>query len=142
MRGGRSALVLAAAIASASIAHAQQRPLHPDPYHAHLVEGRVLGPGDAPLAGVILDRVTGPSDDTVYSSAYRQVTDARGAFRYERHGIGVSTGLTWYLAIRRPGCAPVIHAVTLVRRVVPGVGREGDVATGVELRAGACTPAP
>lgn len=140
MRSRLRYAVVIAGIAIASIAHAQQRPPIADPFHAHLVEGRVLGPRDAPVAGVVVERVMGPDDDMLYSTAFRETTDARGAFRFEFHGLGLSSGRTWHLAVRRPGCPVVIQTAILERRVVPGVGREGDVATGVVLRVPACTP--
>lgn len=130
------ALTLAA---TATVAAAQQRPLRADPYHAYLVAGRVLGPGDAPIAGVVVERVTGPRDARPYSrGAYREVSSGDGGFRFAFRGLGLSTGRTWYLAVRRPGCPVEIRTVTLRREIVPGTGREGDVATGVVLRVPAC----
>lgn len=124
-----------------SVAHAQERPPIADPWHGYLVRGRVLFDDGAPAAGVLVERASSATSARPYSEgAYRTVTDARGLFRFEHAGLGPGTGRTWYLAVHRAGCAPVVITVELHEGTVQG--REGDVATGIELRVPRCLPRP
>lgn len=122
-----------------SVAHAQDRPPIADPWHGYLVAGRVTFDDRAPAAGLMVERVESATSARPYSEgAYRTVTDGRGRFRFEHAGLGPSTGRTWYLAVRREGCAPVVITVELHDGTVRG--REGDVAAGLELRVPRCGP--
>lgn len=124
----------------ASVATAQpRRPFVADPSPPHLVEGRVLDPRGRPMADVVVERVTGPTDARPFSAGTcRTSTDALGRFSFEFRGLGPSTGRTWYLAIRRPGCAPEIRVVRLRRGELDGA--DADVARDVRLQVGTCAP--
>ncbi|MDB4929131.1 MAG: hypothetical protein JWM10_1615 [Myxococcaceae bacterium] len=137
-RPTRRALLTAALLARSAAAQSNV-PAIADPYTAHLVEGRVVLADGRPAAGVVVERAGSADGRTPYSAgAYRDTTDARGAFRFSFHGLGMSTGLTWHLAARRPGCRGAVVTVTLTRAPLPPSGWEGDVRTGVLIRLPRC----
>lgn len=122
----------------------QRRPHVADPWHGYLVEGRVLDASGHPLASVVVERTIDDLGTAPYSpGAYRDATDRHGRFRFEEHGLGPSTGSTWYLAARRAGCPDVLATVTLTRATLtPGSTRESDVARGVVLQFPPCAGTP
>ncbi len=135
---GPLAVVVAGVVAPALLA--QTRPHVADPWHGYLVEGRVLDAGGLPLANIVVERTIDHLGTAPYSpGAYREVTNRNGRFRFEEHGLGPSTGRTWYLAARRPGCPDTLATVTLTpATLTPGSTRESDVARGVVLRLPPC----
>jgi hypothetical protein len=137
-RPSRPAL-LAVALLARSAAAQPIEPAIADPYTAYLVAGRVVRADGRPAAGVVVERVGTADGRAPYSAgAYRETTDARGAFRFSFHGLGMSTGMTWHLAARRPGCRAAVVTVTLTRAPLPPSGWEGDVRTGVLIRLPRC----
>ena len=136
MRSVATALVL---LAWPGALHAQTRPGVHHPWHAYLVEGRVFSSSGAPAAGVTVERMEDATGTATYADGvYRATTDATGAFRFEHAGLGPSAGSTWYLAVRRAGCADARITVTLEREPISPGEREGDVARGVVMRLPAC----
>lgn len=138
----RSALFALAVTLLATPALFAQRAFIADPMHAYLVEGDVREGRGAPVAGLLVERVQGAGDPRPFSQgAYREVTDARGHFRFAFRGFGLSTGRTWHLALRRPGCSDVIETVELAFTRMPDGNGEGDVRTGLVFRLAPCVAA-
>lgn len=120
------------ALLTAPHAPAQGRRPVRHPYFGYLVEGHVLRADGAPASGVQIERT-----ETQSFSAESKITDANGAFRFERSGFGWGSGLHWTMILRRAGCPDVTRAVTL--RAGPFVGFRGNRATDVVLRLPACS---
>jgi hypothetical protein len=131
-------VLLVAALLTRSAAAQPIEPAVADPYCAWLVEGRVVLADGRPAAGVVVERTSAADGRAPYSAgAYRETTDAGGAFRFSFHGLGWPTGTTWHLAARRPGCRGAVVTVTLAHAPMPPAG-EGDLRTGVLIRLPRC----
>ncbi len=125
-----SALLLAVTFAPTS-GSAQHRIAIADPAFGYLVEGRVVGPDNHPLAGVLVERVA-----TANYVGETVITDANGAFRFEGHGLGWGPGTRWTVRLKRAVCPDVTRTITL--RAGPIEGRAQDEARGVVLRLVPC----
>jgi hypothetical protein len=137
----RHLLAFSIAISMHSAAFAQPvRPPIADPYHAHLVEGRVVDAREQGVGGLVVERMRDATGNEPFSrGAYRVTTAADGAFRFEFRGLGWGTGLTWHLAVHRPGCADTRVTVQLAREQPPGE-HAIDVARNVRIQLGPCAP--
>lgn len=57
------------------------------PYR-HEIAGRVVAPGNTPVAGAIVQRVNDKGDPYGHDDGYRRVTDAQGNFSFVAEGRG------------------------------------------------------
>jgi hypothetical protein len=140
MRAALSALLLISAWTSTARAQPNTPPVA-DPWHAYLVEGRVVDASGAPAPDVVVERVRGTNDGAPYAEgAYRAITDAEGRFRFAFSGLGWPTGRVWFLAARGGGCPGSVTRVELGTERIDGW--DADVRRDVVLWLPSCAVGP
>ena len=73
------------------------------PYR-HEISGRVVGPGEVPLAGAVVQKVDGNGEAYGNDEAYRRTTDGEGRFSFVAEGRGPSPlgYAPWILRVTSP----------------------------------------